>query len=474
MLKRICTSLLFTGLLLFSCTQSPTEYKPGVPAYRYDFRLTALHPDSLSISLTVQNRIPLSLPVHFFDNPVYTVSGPVIKDLRVTDSAGMEVDTICRPEKTGPIYNQIVEFPSDTKFPVTLNYRLNTDAFLSDTVKNYTPPVQFSDSLLFLPGAMCFIIPYSGNSLTDLWRTPRDIRLDFDSEVEIYGIPSKSFSCANIYELLFLQLMAGCPVVIEGHGGDVDFVFTDFLGIDYTATAASVSANFKRILDEISAHYGQFKGNRYTVAVQKIGGGLEASYGFSVTQPNLSIESRFHEILTHEALHNFIGIRCGEYDDPWWKEATATYLGVVLTLKLGLYSKDLFHQRITSVMHLPDSLPLFRTTALSNPWLRENMFAEGVHGLAYDKGSQVVMLLDLRVREASDNRFSINDVTSYLSKRFDNSAFHRQDFLDAFSNFGNVDVSDIFSVYVDSAGTEIPDTILNSTFNKLDSLKAFE
>lgn len=462
------TLLLFL-LLLFSCSQLPTESRHDQQSYSYTLKLTGLHQDSLSISLKVSRPGKLALPYHFFDNPVDYVSGIIVRDLQVIDSDGLIIDTTCTLEKIGPVYNIVLDLTYNIHYPVTLNYKLNNSAF-EDTSKDYLPSVQVSDSLLFLIGASCFIIPYLDLPIANAWRTPLDLRVNVESRIPIYGIPGKSFSCSNLYELLFIQFSAGCSPIVEGTSGETKFTFVDMLNGNYeTAVMPTVAQNFSRILDTISSLYGKFP-SLYTVALQDFGGGLEGSYGFSLLQPNLALESRFHEVLAHEALHHFIGIQCGEYDDPWWKEATTNYLGAVLVTAMNLYSKAELRKRFTSFFYVDPSVSHL---ALSEPWLRENMFAQKIHSLAYDKGTQVVMLLDLKVRQASDNKYSINDVTAYLTRKFSKSAFHRQDFISAFKHFGNPDISDVIATYIDTPGTTIPDSVLVRTFDELDSLGAF-
>ncbi len=458
------------SVILVSCSQLPTDHNSGHPSYSYIFSLPALHPDSLSISLVASQSGRFVLPFHFFDNPLDSFSAEIVRDLQVFDCDGAPADTLLMLEKIGPIYNQVIGFSSDVKFPVTIRWRINPEAF-SDTTLNLLPPVALSTSRLSITGASCFIIPFIEGSIAQMWRKSLDLEIDFKTGVKVYGIPKESFRCSNLYELLFLQIFSGDPVIAQGTGGGTDFTFLNLREESYEpGVMQTVSRNFSLILDEIAAAYGSFPEN-YTVAFQVIGGGLEATYGFSLLRPSLDTNYQFHEVLAHEALHNFIGIRCGEYDDPWWKEATTNYLGAVLATRLNLYNKGSLRGRLTARFAYTDSSRF--NLALSDQWLRENMFPQGVYPLVYNKGSQVVMLLDLRVRQASGNKYSINDVTVYLTKKFNKSAFNRQDFLAAFRSFGNTNVDDIFSDYIDLAGAKIPDSLLSFTFDSLDSLGAF-
>jgi predicted metalloprotease with PDZ domain len=218
----------------------------------------------------------------------------------------------------------------------------------------------------------------------------------------------------------------------------------------------------------INVRYGNFNTDRFTVHFAPIGGGLEGLFSFA----QLDCSSPyFYYVLSHEALHQFVGIRCGEYDDPWWKEGATSYLSYLVAVRLKLFPKEDFRKYISKKFAFADSSSF--NVALSDPWLRTNMFPSGKWEIVYTKGAQVMMLLDYKTRIASNNSYSVEDVMSYLVKQFDGSAFHRKDMLDAFTKFGNPDVRDIFSTYIDIAGEHPSDSLLAFTYAKLDSLGAF-
>ena len=475
--SRFTTSAPFRWIIIFPillyCCSSLTPTGNKEPAdYHYLITLTGLHEDSLTFSLSIQKPVSLTLPCHFFDNPLYTVSDDVIRDLLIIDADGSMLDTLCRLEKIGPVQNKVIELPQTASYPVTVTYKLNTAAYFSDSTTRL-PPIQINDSLMYLIGSTCFVLPYSPGSLVEFWRSPVQYSLEVQSKIPVFGIPSSSFSCATTYELLFIQMISGKQPVAKSYAAGMEVSFFNFSNIDCSSDDyLTVSTHFSGIMDVLSQKFGSFRGDTYTICFNMKGGGLEGSFGFTMLPPNTSTTNGFYEVLVHEALHNFIGIRCGDYDDPWWKEATATYLGMVIAVRQGLYVKESFREKITKEVYFADS-SRFRIP-LSDPWLRENMFPENVHALVYDLGAKVTMLLDLQIRIASENRYSIDDVTAYLTRHFDNAAFHRHDLLAAFQLHGNADISEIFSLYIDSTGTVPSEELLQQTYFKLDSLHAFQ
>ncbi len=472
MKKRV---LLILTLLIFSligCSQFPMEPRSQVLHDIYTIAINSLHPDSIFFSYTTYGNRFFITPLHYFDNPTEEIEGALIRDLSVTDANGFNVDTTCIFERIGPLTNRIIILPEKTVSPVTINYRLDLSSIRHDPEVKMMPEVHIHDSSLFLIGAYCFIVPKISGQITRLWRTYHSVRVNITApaEMKIYGIPSCSFTCENIYQLLFLQLSANSRILAKGHGGGTDFIFLDYLNKTYRpGLFDSLSIVFSSILDDIASRYGSFSGMPYTVGIHDIWGGLEGSFGFAIGEPLEGEDSRFGEILAHEALHHFIGIRCGEYDDQWWKESAATWLGLECAVRLGFYPKECFRQRMTSRFAWADTAR-FRIS-LSSEHLRLRMFVDTLYMLVYDRGAQVMMLLDVRIRMGSGNRSTLNDVMADLCRRFSGNAFTRTDFISTLELYGASDASEIFSALVDSPDSVMSEKELIETFSLLDSLE---
>ncbi len=473
--KKIYLCVFVTSICyLLSCSNNNNLVSPDLNSnekfLQYKVKIAAFNADSITFTLKSNGYKEFVLPYLFFDNPVHKLSGPVIKDLVIIDNNSHSVNYHLRTEKIGPIDNTIISLTGDYKQPITIIHKINPTAILPDETINLKP-IDISSSHLFFLGNAVFIVPFTTTDLASLWRDPHAISVDIISKTgsALYGVPtSGSFECKNIYELIFCQVSSGKEPFLQAYGGGTPFSFINFSDSTMPSDLNPIANGFSKILDAIWRRYGAFSDNQFTVGISPIGGGLEGTFSFIQIGPSAS---SFYYVLAHEALHQFVGIRCGEYDDPWWKEGAATYLSYLIAVRLDLYGKDEFRKSITTRFVNADSVRF--KIALSDQWLRANMFPSGVFGIVYDKGSQVMMLMDYEVRTASSNRYSIEDISAYLVKKFDGSAFHRNDFLDAFRRFGNADVKDIFKMYIDS--TAFPsDSLLKFTFEKLDSLGAFE
>jgi hypothetical protein len=465
-----------TFLLLSGCSDgtapvSPDESNGSDHRYTYSVAINALHKDSILFSLTAYCSRDFVLPYHFFDNPIHQHTDTVVRHLSITDFENRIVTYSTSMVTVGATQNTILHLEGMVSYPVTITYTIDADAIGKDEPLGLDAATLTDSTLLFLGNAI-FIVPYISPSLEQYWRTNAQISVSVynRSSLSLFGIPSSGmFTCKNIYELLFTQLYLCKSSLYSGNGGGIRFTFLESeKNLIPPDSSGRIGNNFTRILDMINIQYGNFFDDNLTVHFSKAGGGLEGLFSF--IQLDCSSPS-FYYVLAHETLHQFTGIRCGEYDDPWWKEGATSYLSYLIAVRLKLYPKDDFKRYISKKFAFPDSSSF--NVALSDPWLRTNMFPSGKWDIVYTKGAQVMMLLDYKTRVASDNRYSIEDVMAYLVKNFDGSAFHRKDMLDAFAKFGNPDVRTIFSSYVDIAGEHPSDSLLAFTYAKLDSLEAF-
>ena len=462
-------------LAVTGCLYQPVEPKQSSSAdYFYSIAIPALREDSILITFTASRGSRFLLPFHYFDNPIDLCDSPTVQGLMIIDARGQIVHFGIDSAVTGQVTQHIITLPDDIEYPVTMEYHLDLSVIHPDSTRLTLPEVHIRDGSLFLLGAHTFILPQISETLSDLWRKPcrTEIHLDVAGSIHLYGIPGYSFSCNTLYELLFLQLSGGYPPVATGHGGGVDFVFINNADTTYPVSVTdSLSEQFSRILDTLAVSFGPFSGTPYTVGFLGAWGGLEGSFGFMAGVPLNVIGSSFPEILAHEALHHFIGIRCGEFDDPWWKESAATYLGLQTTIRLKFYDPAYFRKRMTAPFIYADTARFQH--ALSDPWLRENLFTDLVHGIVYERGAQVMMMLDAAIRLGSKNRQSLLTVTAELCKTFSGGAFHRDDFLVALERAGMAGPHDFFEKYVDDPYSVPDSTTLLGAFSVIDSLEEY-
>ncbi|MFP4164280.1 MAG: hypothetical protein ACLFQB_11330 [Chitinispirillaceae bacterium] len=455
-----------------NCTENVTQ-QPNQPTLFYTLQLNALHPDSLHITL-VANEIPgangrFILPAHHFDNPVDSFSKSTVKNLVITDKTGEQLESNLTEEQVGPIKNMIFTVPSDARYPLTFQYSFDPLAIAEQS--QLLPPMHLDNTALLM-GSYLFIIPYISGDLAHLWRSPLNIELNASAppSVNMHGIPSYS-TYRNIYELLFTQMTAGAPEVTNGSGGGEKFVVLNLSQDRYDDSYTEQIMNrLPAILDETAARFGTFRlqNEPFTVSITGNSGALEGYNGFTVLPPTADNVQDIYMTFAHEAIHHFVGIRCGDYNDPWWKEGTTYYLGIVQSARQGFFAKDRVHHYLLGERDFSD--PKY-SHALSDEHVRSFHFKDRYYSLIYVKGMWVSMLMDERIRRATDNEIILDDVMGELCRKFDGSAFRRQDFLNLFNRY-NADVSDVFADYVDTQDS-IPRSVLEGAYEYLDSAGAF-
>lgn len=102
----------------------------------------------------------------------------------------------------------------------------------------------------------------------------------------------------------------------------------------------------------------------------------------------------------------------------WWSEGVTDYYADLTSLRSGLWTEDDFFENVADNMSTVESAP--------EPWSAEDgSLATWIHEvyvnssqLYYPEGSLLGFLLDVSIRDATDNRKSLDDVTRALFTRF--------------------------------------------------------
>lgn len=202
----------------------------------------------------------------------------------------------------------------------------------------------------------------------------------------------------------------------------------------------------------------------------QFGGGLEhASSQFDIMPANGFADSDgtlgdfIRPLLSHEFFHlwNVKRIRPAEmwpYDyhaeqyTPllWWSEGVTDYYGDLTNWRAGLWSDD---QWLASMQGNADQVE-----TVPEPWSEEdgsvatwiNEVYVNSSQLYYPKGSLTGLLLDVAIRDATDNRHSLDEVTRALYTRFykQGKGFRTVDLLTLLKEAGMQDVDGFYQRYV--------------------------
>ena len=246
------------------------------------------------------------------------------------------------------------------------------------------------------------------------------------------------------------------------------------------AYTAAVARNMRADLEKLAkAENGTMGGppyDNYTVFFNVIrepvnfGGGLE----HSAAQFDIMPQGAFADaagnfgdfmvpLMSHEYFHlwNVKRIRPAEmwpYDyhgeqfTPllWWSEGVTDYYADLANVRSGLWTPEQFLNNVASDMQQVESTP--------EPWSEEdgsvatwiNEVFVNSSQLYYPKGALTGMLLDISIRDATDNKSGLDDVTRALYARFyqKHKGFTTADLLPLLREFGMPDVDAFYQRYV--------------------------
>jgi hypothetical protein len=459
------------------CTSdNPPTIPVAQPSLSYTLSIPVMHPDSVSVSLKVSHGSTMPeryiLPYIYNDNPIDTLAVALVEKVTIVDSTGASVAFETEKEFVGPIESTVITLPGSAKYPVEFSYRLRLPATAGDTgaAGQPVPSIHLNSREGLLIGAYLFMAPWE-HSLPAIWRTPRDISLRVESGpgVNGIGIPPRTSFYANSYQLLFCQYALGATPLGQGSGaGQAYTIWAYPSDPDGPLGIGTIDRWFSRILDDIVPLYGRLDEESYPIIKRAIQGGLEGTQSFVFRSRIDPLDSSLAMIFAHEALHEFIGIRCGDIDDPWWKEGTTFYCGYATAARCGLLSGDLVKHTFADTSASVDSI--CGLYAPADDYLRAFMFAGGLWPIAYIKGGQIAMLMDLRIRTATGNRTRLDDVMAAFCRN--RSAFHRNDFVLFVRATAGAAIADILLEYADQPGP-IPIVIRKAVFDELDRLGAF-
>jgi predicted metalloprotease with PDZ domain len=191
----------------------------------------------------------------------------------------------------------------------------------------------------------------------------------------------------------------------------------------------------KRCAEAITSFFGDVPFKRYVFMYRSAGtnsggaGGLEHLGSTEIGLRGL-IEDRVRSVIAHEYFHawNVKRIRpavLGPFDytkvpqtrNLWWSEGVTSYYGDLLSRRYGLntdleYFKHLA-DTITTLQHNPARLKV--SADESSLRVVEANNSQGYGGLSYyNKGELVGLCLDLRIREVTHGRKSLDDVMKGL------------------------------------------------------------
>lgn len=296
-----------------------------------------------------------------------------------------------------------------------------------------------------------------------------------------------TFELPNYVELADSPLMYNRPdtTIIDLGGTDV---LVSVYSPSGRVTSGPIAANVKSILEAQRSYLGgTLPVDKYAFLIyvpERVGksgsfGALEHSYSsvyFLPEMPEEQFSSTIRDVAAHEFFHivtplNVHSEEIGNFDfiNPkmskhlWLYEGVTEYFATHVQLYEDLYDMETFLDKIrdyilTSKTYYNDTLPFTEMSAnVLDKYANE-------YGNVYQKGALIGMVLDVRLRELSQGKYSLRDLMLDLSKTYGKeNAFKDDELFDKITELTYPEIRDFFARYVE--GSEpLP---LEETFRKV-------
>ncbi len=271
-----------------------------------------------------------------------------------------------------------------------------------------------------------------------------------------------------------------CPILV----GDLEVLTFEAAGKPHTVAAydlgsfdrAKFTGDLAKIVEASATLMGELPYRHYTfLIIGPGGGGLEHSNSTAVTLGPGSLSDlqgyeRWLSFIAHEYFHLFnvksirpFALGPFDYDREnytdmlWFSEGVTVYYEFLLLNRAGLMGRDRVLERLGSTIAAYENATgrHHQSAALSSLDTWTGFFGRNEHAANttisyYDIGCGLGLLLDLRIREASKGRASLDDVMRALYRTFykeKKRGFTDREFRDVCERAAGASLGEIFDVY---------------------------
>ncbi len=433
------------------------------PALDYQIGLENLRDTRLHITLTItgfpdKELVLLGVP-SYMDNPVAKPHQQTVRELRARDIKGAALDVKSVKLGDGRKAYRISPAPGT----VVIDYDLSIKFKQSDQTKAYPVQIPFMDhERAWLAGNYIFCHPQLAPDTPTALHSPVSISVAFDlpPDVPLHGLPVDGIELGNLYELLSLQFGLGSFVSEElgMNEPSVRILYKsneEFDESERRALRQWTTVIIKTLTDFFGG--APFPEQNFYYFRNDGTGGLEGAYTCQAyIRHNVRLDDpsdrglrAFLEVTLHECFHTWNPVALFAVGDPWFKEGITCYYGNVLSLRLGHIELQDYKTKWKRYESMLESNPLLGEVALTDPriWHKE-YDGEDWRQLTYSRGQAVALLLDVMIRERSENRHSLDDVLRALYRDFARGHFTHAELLRTIASSTSIDVGPFFAEYV--------------------------
>jgi predicted metalloprotease with PDZ domain len=281
---------------------------------------------------------------------------------------------------------------------------------------------------------------------TNLFLYPEDASADFSATVTVHTVPSwriatgmtqtgpNTFSASNYHDLVDMPFFVGRFDMDSALAGGKWMRFASYpAGVLPPSSRKSTLDQLVKIVPVEAAVFGEIPWNTYTVLqvadstyTAGAAAGLEHQNShFDILSSLVVGNPVLASLYAHEIFHawNVKRLRPSEmwpyrYDRPqptpllWISEGITDYYADVAEARAGLITADEFYGTTTGKMdEIADAPPVALEDASLTTWVKP---VDGTDDIYYPKGSVAGLLLDIMIRDASDNQRSLDTVLREL------------------------------------------------------------
>ncbi|HYH55287.1 MAG TPA: peptidase M61, partial [Anseongella sp.] len=236
--------------------------------------------------------------------------------------------------------------------------------------------------------------------------------------------------------------------------------------------------DFTRIIEELTAVFGENPCERYVFIVHFLpsgGGGLEHLNSTTLQFPRQALESEkgwtsFMSLAAHEYFHLWnvkrlrpIALGPFDYDREnythmlWVAEGFTAYYDNWIVRRTGFFSPEEYLQEVTGLIGTVENTPGNKVQAVTeasfDAWIKYYRPNENSYNTTisyYSKGAILGLMIDMAIRRHSGGKQSIDDLMSYLYRRFYKEmerGYKDEEFREAVEKFAGP-MGDFFEKYV--------------------------
>ncbi len=285
---------------------------------------------------------------------------------------------------------------------------------------------------------------------------------------------------ANTFTAPDFDTLYDCPILV----GNLEILTFEAAGKPHTVAAydlgsfdrAKFTGDLAKIIEASATLMGELPYRHYTfLIIGPGGGGLEHLNSTAVTLGPGSLADplgyeRWLSFIAHEYFHLFnvkairpFALGPFDYDREnytdmlWFSEGVTVYYEYMLLNRAGLMSRDRVLERLGSTIATYENAPgrHHQSAALSSLDTWTGFFGRNEHAANttisyYDIGCGLGVLLDLRIREASKGRASLDDVMRMLYRTFykeKKRGFTDREFREVCERAAGASLGEIFDVF---------------------------